>query len=546
MLRAELETIAQKERDTQAKTHCRVLCCGSTACVSSGGDEIKKTLQDTIKAAGLQAKVSLVTTGCKGLCSRGPLVTIHQDGQPDIYYADLTPETAARVVNEHLVAGQPVAECEMDSQSPFFTSQVRVVLDNSGMIDPERIEDYIAHGGYQALGNVLRDMTPEQVCEAMTKSGLRGRGGGGYPTGLKWNLVRKAPGDKKYVVANGDEGDPGAYMDRTLMESDPHRVLEGMALAAYAVGADQGFIYVRAEYPLAVKRLEKAIKAAERLGLLGSRIFESNFNFRVDLRIGAGAFVCGEETALMNSVMGRRGEPRPRPPYPAQSGLWGHPTLVNNVETFGNIAPILLKGAEWYASMGTAKSKGTKIFALTGDVNNTGLIEVPMGISLRDIVYKIGGGIPGGKQFKAAQTGGPSGGCIPADYLDTPIDYESLGALGSIMGSGGLIIMDEDTSMVDIAKFYMEFCMDESCGKCIPCRAGTAQMHHILSKVLAGQATRRDLALLEELCTMVQATSLCGLGQTAPNPVVSTLRYFRSEYETKLKDAPRAPQPEVA
>jgi bidirectional [NiFe] hydrogenase diaphorase subunit len=535
MLRAELQSLGEKELERQKEFKCRVLCCASTACLSSGGQEVRKAIQDELKAAGLVKDVQIVATGCKGLCSRGPVLEVTAPGQEHVLYADLTPESARQIVQQHLAGGQPLADYQLDAHSPFFTKQVRVVLSNSGLIDPERIEEYIAYDGYAALAHALREMTPEEVCETITKSGLRGRGGAGYPTGLKWNLVRKADGRTKYVIANGDEGDPGAYMDRTLMESDPHRVLEGMAIAAYAVGAEQGFLYVRGEYPLAVKRLDKAIKAAERQNVLGSRIFDSNFNFRVDIRIGAGAFVCGEETALMNSVMGRRGEPRPRPPYPAQSGLWNSPTLINNVETFGNIAPIIRNGPEWYAALGTDKSKGTKIFALTGNVNNTGLIEVPMGITLREIVYEIGGGVANGREFKAAQSGGPSGGCIPAEHLDTPVDYESLQRLGSMMGSGGLIVMDDQTSMVDVAKFYMEFCMDESCGKCVPCRAGTAQMYQLLDTILAGQATEADLARLEELCKMVKALSLCGLGQSAPNPILSTLKYFRPEYEVKLK-----------
>ena len=409
-----------------------------------------------------------------------------------------------------------------------------MVLSNSGLIDPERLECYVARGGYGALANALREMTPVEVCEAITRSGLRGRGGAGYPTGLKWDLVRKAPGTRKFVIANGDEGDPGAYMDRTLMESDPHRVLEGMAIAGYAVGAEQGYIYVRGEYPIAAKRLENAIRMAERRGLLGGRVLDSSFSFRIDIRIGAGAFVCGEETALMASVMGRRGQPSPRPPYPAQSGLWGMPTLINNVETFGNIAPIIDNGAEWYAAIGTDKSKGTKIFALAGTVATTGLIEVPMGISLREIIFDIGGGIPNGRAFKAAQTGGPSGGCIPAEHLDTPVDYDSLRRLGSIMGSGGLVVMDDTSCMPDVAKFFMEFCMDESCGKCVPCRVGTVQLHRILEHITNGSATPRDMETLEELCVMMQETSLCGLGQSAPNPLLSTLRYFREEYQAHI------------
>ena len=409
------------------------------------------------------------------------------------------------------------------------------MLSNSGVIDPERIESYIAVDGYQALHEALREMTPKDVVETMVKSGLRGRGGAGFPTGLKWGTVAKSPGAKKYVVCNADEGDPGAFMDRSVLESDPHSVLEGMAIAAYAVGAGQGFIYVRAEYPLAISRLQIAIKQAKQLGVLGAGIFESPFSFTVDLRIGAGAFVCGEETALMASVEGKRGTPRPRPPFPAESGLYGCPTLINNVETFANVPPIYRNGAEWFAGIGTEKSKGTKVFALAGNIKNTGLIEVPMGTPLRTIVQEMGGGAPGGAKIKAVQTGGPSGGCIPAQHLDTPVDYESLGKLGSIMGSGGMIVMDDSTNMVDVARFFMEFCMDESCGKCIPCRAGTVQMHNLLDKILKRKATKRDLAKLEELCDMVKNTSLCGLGQTAPNPTLSTLRFFRNEYEALLQ-----------
>jgi bidirectional [NiFe] hydrogenase diaphorase subunit len=451
-------------------------------------------------------------------------------------YEGVTPAIAEQIVDQHVTHGQAVSDHALPADLPFLAKQHKIVLSNSGVIDPERIEGYLARDGYRALDKVLHELTPEEVCNAIVQSGLRGRGGAGYPSGLKWNLVRKAAGDKKYVVANGDEGDPGAYMDRALMESDPHRVLEGLAIAGYAVGADQGFVYVRGEYPVAAQRLEKAIRAAERRGLLGSRILDSNFNFRIDVRIGAGAFVCGEETALMQSIMGRRGQPVPRPPYPAQSGLWGKPTLINNVETYGSVAPIMLNGAGWFASIGTEKSKGTKIFALAGNVRNTGLIEVPMGMTLREIIFDIGGGIPDGLAFKAAQTGGPSGGCIPAQYLDTPVDYESLKALGSIMGSGGLIIMDERSCMVKIAKYFMEFCADESCGKCVPCRVGTVQMFRILDRICNGGATTADLQTLRELCGLVRDTSLCGLGQSAPNPVLSTLRYFLDEYEAHLNE----------
>jgi bidirectional [NiFe] hydrogenase diaphorase subunit len=413
---------------------------------------------------------------------------------------------------------------------------MKIVMENSGTIDPERIEDYIAVGGYQALIKALTEMSPSEVIEEVTKSGLRGRGGAGYPTGLKWSTVAKANGARKFVICNADEGDPGAYMDRTILESDPHRVLEGMAIAAYAVGAQQGFIYVRAEYPLAIKRLRTAIRQAERLNLLGNNILGTTFSFSVELRIGAGAFVCGEETALMASIEGKRGTPRPRPPYPAEYGLWGYPTLINNVETFANIPPIIRNGGEWFAKIGTERSKGTKVFALAGRVVNTGLIEVPMGITLREIVFDIGGGIPEGKRFKAVQTGGPSGGCIPEQFLDLPVDYESLTKVGSIMGSGGMIVMDETSCMVDVAKFFVEFCMSESCGKCVPCRVGTAHLYELLRRITAGEGTMRDLELLEELCDLVKSASLCGLGQTAPNPVLSTLRYFRHEYEAHILD----------
>lgn len=495
-------------------------------------------MKKAIETDGLQAEVEAVATGCMGPCSRGPLVTVKMEGKEDVIYENVTPEIAEKIVDKHVrkLSAPELEGRALPSDWPFFVKQKKIVLADSGTIDPEKLDSYIARGGYTALIHALREMSPEEVCEEIVRSGIRGRGGAGYPTGLKWHMVRKAPGERKFVVANGDEGDPGAYMDRTLMESDPHRVLEGMAIAGYAVGADQGYIYVRGEYPLAAKRLERAIKAAERKGMLGMRVMESNFNFRIDIRMGAGAFVCGEETALMASIMGRRGQPVPRPPYPANKGLWGFPTLINNVETFGNIAAIIGQGADWYASHGTEKSKGAKIFALAGKVVNTGLIEVPIGITLREIVYDIGGGIPGGRPFKAAQTGGPSGGCIPAEYLDTPIDYETLQKLGSIMGSGGLIVMDDQSCMPDVAKFFMEFCMDESCGKCSPCRAGTVQMHRMLDKITKGLATMDDLARLEELCLMVKETSLCGLGQTAPNPIYSTLRYFRDEYEAHIKE----------
>ncbi|MBP6440453.1 MAG: NAD(P)H-dependent oxidoreductase subunit E [Caldilineaceae bacterium] len=538
MNRVDLEAMAQREQQRQQAFGCRILCCASTPCLSSGGQAVYDAINAVITEGGWDAEVQAVATGCMGPCSHGPMITVQRPGAEDVVYERVTADAARALVAAH--ANQPDAEQPLEhvmpADSPFFTKQKKVVLANSGLIDPEKLEDYVARGGYRALAYALREMTPEAVCKEIIASGLRGRGGAGFPAGLKWDMVRKEHADKKYVVANGDEGDPGAYMDRTLMESDPHRILEGMAIAGYAVGADQGFLYVRGEYPVAAKRLERAIRTAERRGLLGSRVLESGFNFRIDVRIGAGAFVCGEETALMASIMGHRGQPVPRPPYPAQRGLWDKPTLINNVETFGNIAPIIENGAPWFAAIGTAKSKGTKIFALAGKVATTGLIEVPMGITLREIVYDIGGGIPDGLAFKAAQTGGPSGGCIPAEHLDTAVDYESLKALGSIMGSGGMIIMDEKSCMVDVAKFFMEFCMDESCGKCVPCRVGTVQMHRILERITDGSATPQDLDALRDLCMMVKETSLCGLGQSAPNPVLSTMRYFAEEYEAHITD----------
>jgi bidirectional [NiFe] hydrogenase diaphorase subunit len=527
----DLNEIAEKERTSRKKFTIR--CCMAAGCVSSNSDAVKKSLEQAVKDAALEDLVEVRGVGCMRLCCQGPLVQIDPDGS---LYEKVAPADAASVVGT--VKGGPTQAQRGDPHSPFFTDQLSIVLANSGYVDPERIESYIAADGYQALHNVLREMTPKDVVDEIIKSGLRGRGGAGFPTGLKWGTVAKTENPQKYVICNADEGDPGAFMDRSVLESDPHTVLEGMAIAAYAVGANQGFIYVRAEYPLAISRLQTAIKQAKQLGLLGSGIFESPFNFNIDLRIGAGAFVCGEETALMMSVEGKRGTPRPRPPFPAESGLWGCPTLINNVETFANVAPIVRKGADWFASIGTEKSKGTKVFALAGKITNTGLIEVPMGTALRQIVEKMGGGAPDGGKIKAVQTGGPSGGCIPAESLDTPVDYDSLAKLGSIMGSGGMIVMDETTQMVDVARFFMEFCMDESCGKCVPCRAGTVQMHQLLTKILGRKATAADLQRLEELCEMVKNTSLCGLGQTAPNPVLSTLRFFRAEYETLL-------QPEV-
>lgn len=523
----ELQEIAEKERANQKEI--RVHCCTSTGCRAANSMGVKKNLEAAVKEHGMSDRVQVVGVGCMGFCGNGPLVEI--DSQEKLY-EQVTPNDSESIISA--LNGGVATAAEGDLKHPFFARQMRIVRETSGKIDPERIEEYIAAGGYRSLYKVIHDFTPQQVVEEITKSGLRGRGGAGYPTGLKWATVAKMPPGQKYVVCNGDEGDPGAFMDRSVLESDPHRVLEGMAIAAYAVGASEGYIYVRAEYPLAIERLETAIKQAKKYGILGSQIFESNFDFKVSIRIGAGAFVCGEETALIASIEGGRGNPRPRPPYPAQSGLWNSPTLINNVESFANIAVIIREGAEWYASIGTEKSKGTKIFALTGKVKNNGLIEVPMGITLREIVEEMGGGIPGG-EVKAVQTGGPSGGCIPASLLDTPVDYESLAKVGSMMGSGGMVVMDKNTSMVEVARFYMEFCREETCGKCIPCRAGTVQMYQALTKIINGEATEDDLVRLEELCDMVKYTSLCGLGQSAPNPVLSTLRYFREEYLALLK-----------
>ncbi|MEA5619779.1 NADH-quinone oxidoreductase subunit NuoF [Cronbergia sp. UHCC 0137] len=518
----ELLEIAEKEI-SQTKT-LQIRCCTAAGCLSANSQAVKDHLDAAVKAAGLEDIVQVSGVGCMRLCCQGTLVQVDNAGNSTLY-EKVKPEDAEAIIN-----GEKENLQECDLNQPFFTAQFPIVLENSGKIDPERIQSYIAAGGYQALYQVLREMKPNQVVETISKSGLRGRGGAGYPTGLKWATVAKSPGEKKFVICNADEGDPGAFMDRSVLESDPHRVLEGMAIAAYAIGANQGYIYIRAEYAIAIRRLEIAIRQAQHLGLLGSQIFESPFDFKIDIRIGAGAYVCGEETALMASIEGKRGLPRPRPPYPAESGLWGYPTLINNVETLANIPSIIRKGADWFASIGTAKSKGTKVFALAGKVCNTGLIEVPMGTSLQQIVEEMGGGIPDDGIAKAVQTGGPSGGCIPASEFATPVDYESLSNLGSIMGSGGMIVMDQSTNMVDVARFFMEFCMDESCGKCIPCRVGTVQLHDLLSKFRQGDATPADLHLLEELCDMVKHTSLCGLGQSAPNPVFSTLRFFRDEY----------------
>ena len=527
MVADELKAIAAHEQEIRSNTSSCINVCGAAGCQSLQSEALQKTLIEAAAAQGYSAETCKIRkVGCLGLCGAGPLVSVEPGG---VLYQRVKPSDAPEIIAA--VHGKPVERLRLDSSLPFFARQKRIVLENSGRIDPERMEDYIAFEGYAALASVLAEMTPAEVIAEVHKSGLRGRGGAGYPTGLKWGTVSKAIGTHKIVVCNADEGDPGAFMDRSVLESDPHRVLEGMAIAAYAVGASEGYVYIRAEYPLAVDRLKAAIRHAERQGLLGNNICGSNFNFRIQIRLGAGAFVCGEETALLASIEGKRGTPRPRPPYPAVSGLWHLPTLINNVETYANVPTILRNGGEWFAGIGTERSKGTKVFALAGAIRNAGLIEVPMGITLRDIIFEIGGGIPDDKSFKAVQTGGPSGGCIPEQFLDTPVDYETLTKLGSIMGSGGMIVMDESSSMVDVARYFMEFCMMESCGKCIPCRAGTAQMHELLGRFVSRQAEKRDLVLLESLCDLVRQTSLCGLGQSAPNPVTSTLRYFHAEYE---------------
>jgi bidirectional [NiFe] hydrogenase diaphorase subunit len=518
----ELEQIAESVRLENAKFDHEVNVCMGTGCLSQHSDKLKEALTKSAETSGTNAFVR--RTGCMGLCAAGPLVLVDPD---EILYQHVKAEHAEAVVAS--LGGKPVAALQCDLRE-HFDQQVHVVLENSGRIDPEKIDDYIARDGYQALVKVLTEMEPSDVVKQITESGLRGRGGGGYPTGLKWGTVAKAMGDLKYVICNGDEGDPGAFMDRSVLESDPQRVLEGMAIAAYAVGASKGYVYVRAEYPLAVQRLTTCLRDARRRGLLGNNICNTPFSFDVEIRLGAGAFVCGEETALIASIEGKRGTPKPRPPYPAVNGLWGKPTLINNVETFANIAPIIRKGGKWFASMGSERSKGTKVFALTGKIKNTGLVEVPMGISLRQIIEGIGGGVPDGHTFKAVQTGGPSGGCLPAEMLDLGVSYDALVKVGAMMGSGGMIVMDDTSCMVNVARFFVEFCMTESCGKCIPCRAGTAQMHTLLTRICNGTGTLDDLELLVDLCGTIKETSLCGLGQSAPNPVLSTLRYFRNEY----------------
>ncbi len=566
-----LEEIGHKELARQEKFQRRIFCCTSTACLSAGAGQVHTTLDQAVAACKCgEHEAEVVKTGCMGLCSEGPLVRVEEKAEASVLYGNITPDLAQQIVIRHVPMGEIEGEDESEDSDqsttphdilhyrsslrrartktdldshiisldlPFFTKQVKVVLNETGRINPDKLEDYLAHGGYRALAHVLEKMTPEEVCNEILQSGLRGRGGAGFPTGMKWNFVRQESAEQKFVIVNGDEGDPGAYMDRTVMEDDPHRVLEGMMICAYAVGASYGYLYIRGEYPIAIDRIRKAIRAAMRRQILGNSVMGTNFKFNADVRIGAGAFVCGEETALIHSVEGKRGMPRIRPPYPSKSGLWNAPTVINNVETMGNIPSIINKGANWFASIGTEKSKGTKVFALAGHLRNTGLIEVPMGITLREIVYDIGGGVPGNRGFKAAQTGGPSGGCIPAEYLDTPVDYESLTKLGSIMGSGGLVIIDDSTKMPDFAKFFMDFCVDESCGKCIPCRVGTVQISKLLDKIIAGDGNQEDVSKLGQLCQLVKTTSLCGLGQSAPNPVLSTLKYFPDEFEALVQPA---------
>lgn len=540
------EVALRSHGDASSKYERHVLVCGGTGCTSSGSGKIIEALETELKNKGLTEKVQIVKTGCFGLCALGPIMIVYPEGS---FYSMVKHEDIPKIVEEHLICGNPVKELLYDEtvsgdeikalqDTAFYKKQHRVALRNCGVINPENIEEYIGENGYQALAKVLTEMTPDEVIQTILDSGLRGRGGGGFPTGVKWKLARNIvkDADQKYVCCNADEGDPGAFMDRSVLEGDPHVVLEAMAIAGYAIGATQGYIYVRAEYPIAVQRLEIAIKQAREYGLLGKNIFGTDFSFDIGLRLGAGAFVCGEETALMTSIEGNRGEPRPRPPFPAEKGLFQKPTILNNVETYANIPQIILNGADWFASMGTEKSKGTKVFALGGKIHNTGLVEVPMGTTLRTVIEEIGGGIPNGKKFKAAQTGGPSGGCIPAEHMDIPIDYDNLISIGSMMGSGGLIVMDEDNCMVDIAKFFLEFTVDESCGKCTPCRIGTKRMYEMLDKITRGQGTLEDIDKLEELCYYIKQNSLCGLGQTAPNPVLSTLRYFRDEYIAHVVD----------
>ncbi len=569
MNNSKLEDLAQRERERQDQFQRRIFCCTSTACLSAGAGAVHTAVQQGVAAhQGDKHEAEVVKTGCMGLCSKGPLVRVDTKDEDPVLYGDVTTHAAQQILTRHLPEEEQLDEIDPDDieagvdphdflhfrasrrqakakagleqniiplDLPFFTKQVNVVLSKTGHINPEKLEDYLAHGGYTALAKALGEMTPEEICAEILRSGLRGRGGGGFPTGVKWNLVRQEEAPQKYVIVNGDEGDPGAYMDRTVMEDDPHRVLEGLIINAYAVGATKGYFYIRGEYPIAIQRIRRAIRAAKRRGIIGKSVMGTDFSFTAEVRIGAGAFVCGEETALIHSIEGKRGIPRIRPPYPSASGLWDMPTGINNVETIANVPSIINKGAGWFAGIGTEDSKGTKVFALAGQLRNTGLIEVPMGITLREIVYEIGGGIPGGRTFKAAQTGGPSGGCIPEEFLDTPVDYENLGKLGSIMGSGGLVIIDDTTGMPDFSRFFMDFCVDESCGKCVPCRVGTVKIRHMLDEIIAGNSVPEDLVKLENLCNLVKTTSLCGLGKSAPNPVLSTLKYFKHEYEDLIQ-----------
>ena len=535
----ELDLRVNTKADTREK---HILVCHGTGCTSSKSPEILETFRKILKEKNID-NVKVIKTGCFGLCAKGPIVIIRPE---DTFYAMVTPADCEEIIQTHIVEGKKVERllCKdidgskvnsLDELS-FYKKQKRIALKNCGVINPEDIDEYLAFDGYKALEKALKEMTPDEIIDVISKSGLRGRGGAGFPTGKKWEFTKAAENEQKYVVCNADEGDPGAFMDRSILEGDPHSILEAMSIAAYCIGANKGFIYVRAEYPIAVKRLQIAINQARDYGILGKNIFDSGFDFDIEIRLGAGAFVCGEETALLESIEGKRGQPRLKPPYPAVAGLWGKPTLINNVETYANIAQIILNGSEWYSSIGTENSKGTKVFALGGNVNNIGLVEVPMGTTLREIVFDIGGGIPNGREFKAAQTGGPSGGCIPIEHLDTPIDYESLKEIGSMMGSGGLIVMDDTKCMVSLAKFYLDFTVSESCGKCTPCRIGTKRMHEILEKICDGKGEEKDLKLLEELSQNIIKSSVCGLGQTAPNPVISTMKYFRNEYEEHVID----------
>ncbi len=550
--RFDIQEIAKNKLAEIDAFECSIYCCHSTGCKSSGSDDIIELLKQAVVDHGIEDKVRIVATGCMGLCAQGPLIRVEIKGQKDVLYKRVEPMAARLIISEHVAPALKLSEGEafevpefldkyvLSLDLPFFTKQEKVVLKNAGHLDPEDIQEYIARGGYLALEKVLKTMTPQQVIEEIKKSGLRGRGGGGFSTGTKWEFASKVPTvDEKFIICNGDEGDPGAYMDRSILEGDPHAVIEGMMIAAYAIGATEGWFYVRAEYPLAVERLEKAIKACKKNRLLGNNIMGTDFCFNIDVRLGAGAFVCGEETALIHSIEGKRGTPRPRPPYPTNKGLWDKPSCVNNVETLGNVPKIILKGADWFASFGTETSKGTKVFALTGQVEHSGLIEVPMGTTINEIVNEIGGGVPNGKHLKAVQTGGPSGGVIPAEHLDLPVCYEELKKVGSIMGSGGMIVMDDSSDMVNIANFYLDFTVDESCGKCAPCRIGGKQMLLLLEKINKGKGTRQDLADLKRIATAMQKASLCGLGQTAPNPVLSTLRFFENEYLEKLVDTPK-------